>query len=151
EVERVEFTIRFPYIHTPEPEDNLPGPSQHEFEVRLDRLDRITGAAAGHRIIDFKTGQATKRLLEPKPDDLQLGVYAMALQHHQGGVPGGDPPVGVAEYWVLSRGEAGRIDLAKIRYDRVMARINEAVSGMLAGRWPRGQERDCSGLCAMLL
>ena len=42
------------------------------------------------RIIDYKTGQATSRHLQPEPDDLQLGIYAMAARTLFGGSAGAD-------------------------------------------------------------
>ncbi|MFM9995805.1 MAG: ATP-dependent helicase [Phycisphaerales bacterium] len=140
EIEDLELAIKFSYEHA--------GVS-HGFEAKLDRLDRLPGEG-GHLIIDYKTGQATKEKREPPKDDLQLGVYALALRHHQG-IALSDrttPARGAAEYWLLATGERGRIDLAAIKYDKIRATIGGAIDGMLAGRFDRGEK--CGGLCDIL-
>ncbi len=143
QIEQIEFTIMFPYEHLG---------VEHRFEAKLDRLDLHTDASgpAGHRLIDYKTGRAAGSKLEPRSDDLQLGIYALALRHHQG-IELSDrttPARGVAEYWLLSTGERGTINLADIRYDRIRERIGKAIEGMLAGRFERAG--DCRGLCEIL-
>lgn len=144
EVEQVEFVIRFPYQH---------GGVAHTCMAKIDRLDRMPAPARGHRIVDYKTGQPWKKLTEPKGDDLQLGVYAMGLRWHQDGGNGGEEAdllkaaVGAAEYWLLSTGERGRIDLGEIEYEAIKERIDEAVDGMLAGSYPVGDH--CWSLCKM--
>jgi RecB family exonuclease len=139
EIEEVELSIRFPYEHAGVP---------HEFEAKLDRLDRLP--RGGHLIIDYKTGAATDVKRAPKADDLQLGIYALALRHHQGIAldDRATPAVGAAEYWLLATGERGRIDLKDIKYDKIRERIGRAIDGMLAGEFRRG--KDCTGLCEIL-
>lgn len=135
----LELDLRFPYEHRG---------VEYRFEARIDRLDRLPDG--GHRIIDYKTGAATGTKLSPSPDDLQLGVYALALRHHQG-IPLEDratPAKGQAEYWILSTGQRGRIDLAQIRYDRIRDRIGRAIDGMLAGAFSRGD--GCRGFCDLM-
>ncbi len=139
-IEQLESGISFGYEHRG---------VVHRLTAKLDRLDGL-GEGRGHRIIDYKTGTESKKLLEPKGDDLQLGIYALALRHHQR-VPLEDretPAVGVAEYWHLPTGQRGCIDLGQIRYDRIRATIGRAIDGILAGKFPRGEE--CRGLCAIL-
>jgi DNA helicase-2/ATP-dependent DNA helicase PcrA len=134
----IEKRVEFPY-----------GP--HRFSATMDRIDQIEGegGAAAFRIVDYKTGQATARLREPAPDDLQMGVYAMALGHlYADGGAAADALPGVAEYWILSSGERGRIALGDLRHDKIRSRIDEAVEGILAGRWERGP--DCAGDCDIL-
>lgn len=51
-----------------------------EFELRLDRVDELTGANAGQRIIvDYKTGakMSTKGWLRDRPEQPQLPLYAV--------------------------------------------------------------------------
>jgi DNA helicase II / ATP-dependent DNA helicase PcrA len=140
EIEEIELQIRFPYEHAG---------VAHEFEAKLDRLDRLP-PPGGHLIIDYKTGQATDVKRTPEGDDLQLGIYALALRHHQGVAldDRATPATGAAEYWLLATGERGRIDLKDIKYDKIRAQIGKAIEGMLSGRFPRG--KDCTGLCDIL-
>ncbi len=133
----VEKTVKFDY-----------GP--HGFEAKLDRIDQYTGADGGpaFRIVDYKTGWAVSRLTKPKADDLQLGVYALALSELYGlGDPREQSLHGVAEYWVLSTGQRGVIDLKKIDFDAVHKAIDDVVEGMIAGRWERAAK--CKGDCGM--
>ena len=145
DVEQLEHTIHFRYTR---------GEHQHIFDAKIDRIDRLP--AGGHRIIDYKTGKPRKALTEPDKDDLQFGVYAMALRHHQNGLDGEpDPltaPLGIAEYWLLSTGERGVISLADIDYPNLKKRVDSAIDGMLAGHFPRGKPgRGCWGLCELVL
>lgn len=139
EIEEIEFPVRFPYEHNG---------IEHAFTAKFDRLDRWP--AGGHRIIDYKTGRESKKLLEPKKDDTQLGVYALALRHHQG-IPledRGTPARGVAEYWHLPTGCVGRIDLSAIDYGAIRKWIGKAVDGMLAGDFE--PKKGCEGICSLL-
>ncbi|MEM1166815.1 MAG: ATP-dependent DNA helicase [Planctomycetota bacterium] len=131
----VERTVRFAYEHAGH---------AHVFTAKLDRIDQLPDGRL--RIVDYKTGRATKRLLEPVASDLQLGIYALALPHLLGTDPD-EPPAGVAEYWLAPTGERGSIDLSRLDLGKIRLKINEAIEGMLAGRWdPAPQERDRSGL-----
>jgi len=126
----------FPYTHNG---------VEHTFIAKLDRVDRL--APDRFRIIDYKTGAPTKRILEPKKDDLQLSVYAMALQRHLGLE---EPPAGVAEYWVAATGERGAIDLAELDLAKATKKIDEAIEGVLNAEFPRGGDYNCRGLCDLL-
>ncbi len=117
----------------------------HMFSGKIDRLDQLPDGS--FRIIDYKTGSATKRLLEPDKKDQQLCIYAMALPHFLGD-PDGEIPNGVAEYWTLSTGQRGRIDLADLKLDAARKSIDAAITGMLEGRFERGSK--CKGLCGIL-
>lgn len=130
----LEETVRFPYVHAG---------VNHTIEAKLDRVDQVGG---GFRIIDYKTGHPKKDLLEPPKDDLQLGMYAMALPALLGEEWGAHK--GTAEYWVLQTCEKGAIDLGAIRLDKIRAKIDRAIEGMLAGRWGRGSQ--CRGACDLL-
>ncbi len=140
-IEETEHTIVFPYEA---------GGTAHKIEAKLDRYDRT---ASGYRIVDYKTGRPTKKLTEPKADDLQLGVYAMALAHEleAGGV---DELHGTAEYWLLQSGERGRVGFAEIadKLGKTREKIDGVIAGMLGGDFPRGKPgRDgCWDLCAVL-
>ncbi len=118
--------------------DRETGP--HRLVAKLDRVDIVDG---GFRIVDYKTGGASKAKLEPDKKDLQLGIYALAAE-----TKFGLDMSGTAEYWVLSTGERGVITLEELRgwREKLTARIDKAVEGMLAGRYERA--RDCTGICA---
>jgi DNA helicase-2/ATP-dependent DNA helicase PcrA len=145
EVEQLEQTIHFGYTR---------GEHRHLFDAKIDRIDRLP--SGGHRIVDYKTGKPRKSLTQPDKDDLQFGVYAIALRHHQNGLEGEpdplEPPLGVAEYWLLATGERGAINLADLDYEKLKERIDSAIDGMLSGYFPRGKPgRGCWGLCEMML
>ncbi|MEN0020682.1 MAG: ATP-dependent DNA helicase [Planctomycetota bacterium] len=111
----------------------------HKMDAQLDRVDRFGEL---FRVVDYKTGASRRTLLEPKKDDLQLGIYRMALEKLLPGAPG------MGEYWLLgdeSRGSIRFDDLDTVKIDR---KIEKAVEGMLSGRYKRG--RSCSGLCDLL-
>lgn len=113
---------------------------RHAFDAKLDRVD--LGESGEYRVIDYKTGHASKKLTEPSPSDLQMGIYLMAMQHAYG------PDIrGQAEYWVLSQGVRGRIDFQDIKLDKVRAEIDRAVRGMLTGEF--SPARDCTGPCRL--
>ncbi len=133
EILEIERRIVMPYV--------VDG-SEHRLVAKLDRVDRI---GAGVRIVDYKTGGASKAKLEPKKDDLQLGVYAMAIRHEM-------PEVGGrAEYWLLRTGERGTIDLDAIDGAKVQNTIDKAVRGMMSGEFPSKPGWSCSGLCRLLV
>jgi DNA helicase II / ATP-dependent DNA helicase PcrA len=144
EVEQIEHAIRFPYWR---------GGQEHTFDAKIDRLDRLP--SGGHRIVDYKTGKPSAALREPERDDLQLGIYSMALRHHQNGLQPDEsdaPPVGLAEYWVLATGERGCIALADMDYVKLKARIDRVIDGLLAGNFERGEPgRGCWGLCEVVV
>lgn len=125
----------FPYSHR----------GEHTMIAKLDRVDRL--ASGGFRIIDYKTGGASDRLRNPKKDDLQLSIYAMALQEH---LELDEPPLGTAEYWVVSTGDRGVIDIASLDFSKARKKINEAIDGILDGKYERKPGRDCNGLCEIL-
>ena len=117
----------------------------HRFEAKIDRLDALGDGR--RRIVDYKTGEAYKYLREVAKDDLQMGVYALALTHLDG-TPD-EAPRGEAEYWLLSAGQRGRIDLADLDLQKVRAKIDDAARRMLAGQFEVG--KNCLGLCRSLL
>jgi len=135
----LEQTVKLPYT--------LDGQT-HTIIAKIDRVDRL--ASGGWRVIDYKTGNASKRLLEPNKDDLQMCIYAMALPRLL------DPetdsadeiPDGVAEYWVLSSGQRGTIGFDALKLEKVRDQIDSAITSMLAGEFPRN--KDCKGLCDLL-
>ncbi len=131
----LERLVRFEFVHNG---------IAHKFDAKIDRIDRLPDG--GIRIIDYKTGRPAKAKTEPKPDDLQLGIYALAAAHLF--ETGETPPPGVAEYWVLASGERGSISLADLRLDKVRKKVGDAIDGMLAGDF--GQGKDCPGDCSLL-
>lgn len=132
QVLHVEQRVRFPYRC---------GDVEHFMTAKMDRIDQ---GDEGVRIVDYKTGQPTKTRLEPKKDDLQLGIYIMAAHHffNDDSVPG------TAEYWLTRTSERGILSFDDAKLDKVRAKIDEAVEGILAGRWER--KGDCTR-CDQLL
>lgn len=139
-VTELERRITFPYEHAG---------MEHRITAKLDRVDDDGGRA---RIIDYKTGAATKARTEPKElaKDLQMGIYVMALRHFRD-----DPELdGECEYWLLASGERGRVAFGDLDMDKIRAEIGKAIDGMLAGEW--GQSRECQsarhgpGVCTIL-
>jgi len=122
---------------------------EHRITAKLDRVDDDGGRA---RIIDYKTGGATKARTDPRAlaKDLQMGIYVMALRHWRG-----DPELdGECEYWLLSSGERGRVGFGELDMGKIRAAIDAAIDGMLAGEWE--QSKDClaarhgAGICSIL-
>jgi len=131
----LERSVRFEFTH-----DGV----AHKFDAKIDRIDRLPDG--GIRIIDYKTGRPAKSKTEPKPDDLQLGIYALAAAHLF--ETGDSPPPGVAEYWVLASGERGVLRLSDLRLDKVRKKVGEAIDGILSGDFEQG--KDCQGECNLL-
>ncbi len=117
---------------------------EHPFSAKIDRLDSLGDGRV--RIIDYKTGKALKAYTEPAADDLQLGIYAMAVAHSLTLDPA--ELKGCAEYWALSTGQRGTLDLAALRLDKVGNAIDKAIDGVLKGEYPRGKK--CIGECDIL-
>ena len=109
----------------------------HKIKAKLDRVDATS--SGGRRVIDYKTGYPRKDLKEPKKDDLQLGIYAMALEHAFGDVG----PGSVCEYWLLQDGSKGVIGMDGLDMKKIRAKIDKAIAGMLAGDW--SQSKKCQG------
>lgn len=121
----------------------------HTFEAKLDRVDHL--ASGELCVIDYKTGRARSNLVEPKADDLQMGIYAMAAARLFGRSPvGGTEWQGMlGEYRVLQSGERGRLDFSKLKIEKVRAKIDEVIAGIVAGRFEpvEGHEdRPCTML-----
>ncbi|MFN7020873.1 MAG: ATP-dependent helicase [Phycisphaerales bacterium] len=119
--------------------------AEHVFEAKIDRVDLITmpDGSAGYRIVDYKSGEDWKSLVEPENDDLQLVIYAMAWRKELGAeVPG------VAEYWVAKTGQRGGLRFEDMRFDKVRAQIDKAIAGMLAGVFDSAS--GCEGVCRVL-
>lgn len=112
----------------------------HQIRVRFDRLDTDE---KGHHIIDYKTGKSKKEYTEIKKTDLQMGVYAMAME------AAGYDLVGTAEYWLVSTGEKGIIELEALNLKKVKENVANAIRGILAGQWERGKECK-NGVCRLL-
>ncbi len=110
---------------------------RHEIRARIDRVDATPGG--GLRVVDYKTGRARKDLANPETDDLQLGIYAMAVCQALG-EPG---PGSVCEYWLLQDGAVGRIGFDALDMDKVRKKIDRAIRGMMAGDWARSSR--CAG------
>lgn len=133
-IEQLEHKIRFPFEH-----DGV----THTIEARLDRVDRLPDGSL--RLIDYKTGKAAEKLLEPPPSDLQLGLYSLAIEHEQG------PCEGEAEYWLLSTGERGSRAFSSMNTDLIRKHIGGVIGGLLEGefrRKPSGCQGDCAAVRA---
>jgi ATP-dependent DNA helicase UvrD/PcrA len=134
----VETKVRFPYV--------LDGTS-HQIEAKLDRIDQTD---SGFRIVDYKTGYASKSKRTPHKSDLQLGIYALALGYHfdPDAVDVPPLPAGVAEYWLLSTGERGVISLDQLDLDKARSHIDQTIQGLNEGHFE--QEKRCRSLCDVL-
>ena len=130
EVLEIERTWSIPYVV-----DGV----EHRLKAKVDRVDRIT---PGVRVVDYKTGDASKAKRGPGKRDLQLGVYALVVGQV---FPGAE---GEAEYWLLRTGEVGSIPWSGLDLAGVRGEIDSVVRAILAGRFERG--KDCRGTCAML-
>lgn len=109
--------------------------------AKLDRVDQLLDG--GIRVIDYKTGYASQSKLEPKPDDLQMGIYYLALKHAYSA----DSLPGRAEYWNLSTGQRGILEFASIKEEKILKLIQKAVDGIIAGEFeyiPKGCFDECS-------
>ena len=153
-----EQAIRFQYT----PGGDAAGSGPHWFTAKIDRIDE---SPEGYRVVDYKTGKASKALTEVDKKDLQFGIYAMAMRAYAAGglsertagsaIIGGsieteEVPAGFAEYWVLATGERGRVsfdDLAGYE-PKLRAKIDTAIAGMLSGTYPKGS--GCQGFCRVL-
>jgi DNA helicase-2/ATP-dependent DNA helicase PcrA len=133
---------------------------EHRLVVKVDRLDQLSDGTV--RIVDYKTGAATKKRTEHDKlrKDLQLGIYALALPallDEQAAVTklNLDEPNALAdrlqqaglaqargEYWLLGPAVRGVIGLDDIRLESVVASIAKAVRGILAGAFPRGRDHQ---------
>lgn len=131
---------RAPFPYTRPGVDTQP----HAFAAQLDRVDRV---GEGFRIVDYKTGTAWAKLAKPKNDDLQLGIYAMALASRLELEP--DELTGSAEYWLFATGERGVIRLEAIEHAKVRKVIDAAIAGILAGDFT--PKPGCEGECNLLL
>lgn len=145
---RVYFdTLHDPGAHIIEPEKKFVLPYvvdgvEHTIRGQIDRIDQLP--SGGVRLIDYKTGHPKKELLKPGGTDLQLGIYAMAMLAEDEGVLEGS----AGEYWLLASGERGVIPLADLKLDKVRAKIDKIVRGMLAGAFEKGSQ--CGGDCEFL-
>ena len=139
--QHTELTCSFAYPHAGK---------MHTIKAKIDRVDEAPG---GYRVVDYKTGRASKNLIEPDKKDMQFGIYALALRAfaNDGRWEGIDPPAGGAEYWVLATGERGRVSFDELaEYEpKLREKIDKAIEGMLAGDYPR-KPNGCDGTCAFL-
>ncbi|MBL4590629.1 MAG: ATP-dependent helicase [Phycisphaerales bacterium] len=114
----------------------------HTLIAKIDRIDQL--ATGGHRVIDYKTGYPKQDLLEPKKTDLQMGIYAMALQTLFGeDISGSD-----FEYWLLQDGSQGRIGADDLNTASIEKTINKVITGISTGQWAKGSK--CRGDCDIL-
>ncbi len=133
---------------------------EHTMTAALDRVDQMGDGRL--RIVDYKTGAPRDALTSPEADDLQMGIYALALPRvlledgfgdtvAEEGMLFGDPTPpaveGVAEYWLLTTGERGAVGLDALDMRAIREKIDKAVDGMLSGQWERTCKREGS-LCA---
>lgn len=130
---------------------------RHSMTAKIDRVDQLDGTL---RVIDYKTGAARKSLLTPPPNDLQMGIYAMAIAWSMASAtdresPEITPPPGEAQYWILTAGQRGVIQLGDLKLTKVRDQIDKLVSVILAGEFIRSEscrERAAKGespLCTL--
>ena len=128
----IEHVIRFPYIRE--------GVS-HSFTAKIDRIDQLGDDL---RVIDYKTGEPRKYLRAPNKDDLQMGIYAMALAWRYASSAEQASglfsiPKGRAEYWILSTGERGVISFDALDLTKVRKAIDTVIHGVLSGAFDRSE------------
>ncbi len=141
-----ERQVDFEYLSAGETDGDAGAATTHRVIAKIDRIDQVTceDGSAAFRIVDYKTGQPTKKLLEPDPKDLQMGLYVLALRHEYG-----EDITGSAEYWLFSTGQRGVIDFADVDERGVRKQIDKVVAGILSGRFPRA--KNCHGeVCEFL-
>jgi ATP-dependent exoDNAse (exonuclease V) beta subunit len=141
EIVMIEEKLKLPYRRASGDDE-----AAHTIEAKIDRVERVTTEGGdGFRIVDYKTGGAWKTLLEPKADDLQLGIYALALADAHG--MEAEELTGEAAYWVLSTQQAGVIPLESLDIAGIRSEIDGAITGMLEGRFEQGKK--CDGTCRL--
>jgi RecB family exonuclease len=119
------------------------GGMKHRFVAKIDRIDESPDG--GKRVIDYKTGNATEKLKQPKKDDLQFGIYLLAMQNRFGA-----DIRGRGEYWLLSTGEKGMLPFETMDLGKVREKIDEAITGILGGKFEPG--KDCrNGDCKLIV
>jgi DNA helicase II / ATP-dependent DNA helicase PcrA len=139
----IERSVRFAY-EARAPGDQVGSGVMHMFEAKIDRVDQLPDGRLC--VIDYKTGRPSSGLVEPKADDLQMGVYAMAAMRlfERSSLEGL-----VGEYRVLQTGERGRIEFSTLKMEKVRSTIDGAIAGIVAGRFvPKDGHDDRP--CAML-
>ncbi len=114
----VELAITFDYEHKG---------VAHQMAARIDRVD-FDGR---YHVIDYKTGADRKKYLEPPKDDLQMGIYYLALQQYLEE----EEPAGTAQYWLVSSCSRGAVDFADLKLETIRRHIGKAIDGILAGQW----------------
>jgi len=137
-IEELEKTITLGYEHEG---------VTHQIKAVLDRVDATD--SGGRRVIDYKTGYPREELAKPKKNDLQLGIYAMALRE----VFGDPGPGSMCEYWILQDGSKGVIGFDALDMDKIHKKIDKAISGMLAGDWEQSnkcQSGQRASACSIL-
>ncbi len=126
----------------------------HIIDAKIDRIDReeTPDGSTRYRIIDYKSGARWTKLEKPKDDDLQLGLYAKALDQlfPEDLGPSGHVQ-GSAEYWILHEGLRGTIDLSAINHTKIDKAIAKIIKGILAGDWAPDTNERHKGLCKLLL
>lgn len=139
EVMMLEENAKFFYRCSPDDEH------AHVMKSTIDRVDRTP--TGGFRIIDYKTGQPWSTLAKPRADDLQLGIYAIALAERLEIEP--ESLEGTAEYWLFSTGERGVVSLSELRLDKVRKLIDGVITGILQGEFT--PKKGCTGPCQTFL
>jgi DNA helicase II / ATP-dependent DNA helicase PcrA len=151
QLESYHATMHDPNVHILENEwdVNFPltmGKHTHEVIAKVDRLDQMPDGS--FRVVDYKTGKPWKKLTSPAKDDLQLGMYCLAVRAAQQ-VADGESLDGTLEYWCLMSGERGVLRFADVKREKIIEQLREAAEGIAAGHFDRA-DKDCWGLCSIL-
>lgn len=117
------------------------GGQTHQVSGKIDRIDQGPGGEL--IIIDYKTGRASQDKRTPKKDDLQLGLYVLAIRAMFGEATGGR-----AEYWLLGEGVRGGIAFEDMDLAKIMKQVQGTIDGMLSGCYESGAK--CEGDCRLL-
>jgi RecB family exonuclease len=155
EILETELSVRMRFRLPDEPDD---APA-HQFIAKIDRVDRTQ--SGGFRVVDYKTGAATKTKLDIPKTDMQMSLYALALSVWlSADMPATgeafdavrldqvEPIEGEAQYWVLSTGERGSIPFDQLNLEKAAEKVHAAARAMLDGKYEKGKQ--CKGLCAYI-
>lgn len=136
----------------------------HALNARIDRIDRLADGSVA--VIDYKSGRATtpEQWLKPRPQALQVAVYARAVRQALGA------PVGALAYAQLRAGRVAAVGIARdavqwpalepgatpgmLSFDEVLGRMDTEIDALVTA-FAAGQamvaprERKVCGFCRL--